>query len=142
MQFNLDKNKFNKPIVFLGLPGIGLVGKLAIDTLAKQTKAKKIGEFKADYFPPMVFVDDKGKVNDSHNDIYYFKTRKQEFIFICGDFQPNLDSPESFTLHHLFAKYIGEFIKKINAKEVYSIAGINVGDARITKAPELFFAAN
>lgn len=142
MEFHLDKTKLNKPIVFLGLPGIGLVGKIAVDTLAKKTKAKKIGTFSADYFPPMVFVDNNGKINDSHNDIYYFKNKSQDYILISGDFQPSLDSVESFALHNNFSKELGSYIKKINAKEVYSIAGINVGDTRITKEPELFYAQN
>jgi len=142
MDIALEKIKLIKPIVFIGLPGIGLVGKIAIDTLVKKTKAKKIGNIKGDFFPPMVFVDNNGKVNQSCDDIYYYKNKKQEFIFISGDFQPSLESPDSFGLHHEFAKELIGYLKKIGAKEIYTFAGINVGDSRITKEPELFFAVN
>ena len=56
MEIILEKVNLNKPIVFIGLPGIGLVGKIAIDTIVKKTKAKKIGAIKGSFFPPVVFV--------------------------------------------------------------------------------------
>jgi hypothetical protein len=142
MEIILDKTKINKPIAFIGLPGIGLVGKIAVDTLIKKTKAKKIGTIKGDFFPPMVFIDNSGKANPSCDEIHYYKTKTQDFIFISGDFQPSLESVESFALHHTFAKELTAYLKKIGVKEIYSFAGINVGDARITKEPGLFYAHN
>lgn len=142
MEIKYNKIKMNTPKVFIGLPGIGLVGKIVVDTIVKKTNAKKIGTIKGDFFPPMVFVNSESKIQESCDDIYYLNLEKQDYIFISGDFQQSLDSIESFPLHYKFAKELAEFIKSINAKEVYSIAGINVGDTRITKEPELFFAAN
>jgi len=142
MEINFSKLKLKEPIVFIGLPGIGLVGKIVVDTLIKKTKAKKIGTIKGDFFPPMVFVNANGQIKESCDEIYYYKTKNQDFFFISGDFQPSLKSIESFSLHHTFAKEIAKSLKKIGVKEIFSIAGINVGDARITKKPELFFAAN
>jgi proteasome assembly chaperone (PAC2) family protein len=142
MEINFNKIKLNKPIVFIGLPGIGLVGKIAVDTIVKKTKAKKVGTIRGDFFPPMVFVNEQSKIQESCDEIYYLNSGKQDFIFISGDFQPSLDSIDSFPLHYKFAKELANFIKSINAKEVYSIAGINVGDTRITKEPELFYASN
>ncbi len=142
MEIKCDKLKLNKPIVFIGLPGIGLVGKIAVDTIVKKTKAKKCGTINGDFFPPMVFVNKDSKIQESSDEIYHLKLGKQDFIFISGDFQPSLDSVDSFPLHHIFARELAHFLKTINSKEIYSIAGINVGDARITKEPELFFASN
>jgi len=142
MDVYLDKIKLNKPIVLIGLPGIGLVGKIAVDTVIKKTKAKKIGKISGDIFPPMVFVNEKGKITESQNEIYYFKNKKQDIIFIAGDFQPNLESHDSFPLHYEFASELIAFLKRIKVKEIYTFAGINVGDSRITKTPELFYALN
>ena len=142
MEIILEKVNLNKPIVFIGLPGIGLVGKIAIDTIVKKTKAKKIGAIKGSFFPPVVFVEDSGRVRESSDQVYHCKIKNQDFLFIVGDFQPNLNSIESFPSHYLFAKGLSQFLKKIDAKEIYSFAGINVGDARITKIPELYFAVN
>lgn len=142
MEIICKKIKFNNPIVFVGLPGIGLVGKIAIDTFVKKVGAKKIGTIKGDFFPPLVFVNDFGEIQETCDEIYYLKRPKRDFVFICGGFQPRLDSAESFHQHHIFAKELAQYLKKINTKEVYSFAGINIGDARITKDPKLYFAQN
>ena len=142
MQINFNAKSIKTPIVLIGLPGLGLVGKIVLDTLVNKLKAKEIGNIKGDFFPPMVFIDKKGFAKESQNEIYLYKTKTQDYVFIGGDFQPNLDSISSFSHHYIFAKEIAEFIKKIKAKEVYAFAGMNLGDSRITKNPEIFFAKN
>ena len=43
--------------------------------------------------------------------------------------------------HYFFAKKIVEIAKSFKVKKIYTFAGIDIGDARITKKPNLFFAA-
>ena len=47
--------KLNKPILIEGLPGIGNVGKIAVDFLIEELKAKKIYSFFSYKFPHSVF---------------------------------------------------------------------------------------
>ncbi len=141
MKINIEceKVKLKDPVLFLGLPGIGLVGKIVIDTLINKTKAKKIGSISGDVFPPVVFASTNGIIKESSDEIYLCKGEKRDFLFIAGDFQPNLESPEAFESHHVFAEEILKFAKTSDVKEIYSFAGINVGDVRITKDPQVFF---
>ncbi len=138
----LKNTKLNNPIVFIGLPGIGLVGKITIDTLIKELKAKKIGTIVGDYFPPMIFVDEKGNIKEYGDEIYTYKNKNNDFVFIAGDFQPDLDDAIAFKSHYKFSKEISEFCKSINAKKVYTFAGMNIGDSRITKKPKITYVIN
>jgi len=46
----VNKMKFKNPILVEGLPGIGLVGKIAAKHLAKELKAKRIAEIYSPHF--------------------------------------------------------------------------------------------
>lgn len=40
----LKKKKLKNPVLITGLPGIGLVGKLVVDYMLKESKAERIAE--------------------------------------------------------------------------------------------------
>ena len=46
--------KAKDAVLFTGLPGIGLVGKIVVDYLLKQVKAERVAEIVSDSFPPSV----------------------------------------------------------------------------------------
>ncbi|MCX6798974.1 MAG: PAC2 family protein, partial [Candidatus Diapherotrites archaeon] len=48
----LGKKKLAKPVLLVGLPGIGLVGKICVDYFLRQFKTEKIAEIYSDCFPP------------------------------------------------------------------------------------------
>lgn len=129
-----------KTILLVGLPGIGLVGKIAIDYLIKQTKATKIGEIYSDSFPPS--IQTRNSIIKMINDeIYYLKTEENDFLFIAGPVQPTLDfKVGSSQEHYEFAETIIEKLKDYNISEIYTLAGINIGDERIEKKPEIIVA--
>ena len=52
------KESFKDAVLFTGLPGIGLVGKICVDYLLKEFKAKKIATVFSDSFPPSVHTKD------------------------------------------------------------------------------------
>ncbi|MCK5342374.1 MAG: PAC2 family protein, partial [Candidatus Heimdallarchaeota archaeon] len=47
--------KLTQPLLIEGLPGIGNVGKLAVEHLIDSIKATKFAEFYCKDFPPQVF---------------------------------------------------------------------------------------
>ena len=50
--------KLNMPIFIEGLPGIGNVGKIAVDFLIDELKAKKLYEITSYAFPHSVFLNE------------------------------------------------------------------------------------
>src|SRR5512143_1966531 len=79
----------NNPILIEGLPGLGLVGKIAIRYLIKQLKAKKVAYLYSPHFPYFVLVNSKGNVRLLRGAFYYAKSAAGEndvFLF-TGDSQ-------------------------------------------------------
>ena len=67
--------KLSNPILIEGLPGIGNVGKVAIDFLIDEIKAVKLYEITSYTFPHSVFVNEDNLVELPVIEIFY-KQRK------------------------------------------------------------------
>ena len=84
--------QLKKPILIEGLPGIGNVGKIAVDFLVEELKAKKLCSFFSYRFPHSVFVNDKNLVEMPKLELYYKQftagNKKHDFLFLVGDIQP------------------------------------------------------
>jgi uncharacterized protein len=136
----VKKVNLSNAVLIVGLPGIGLVGKIALDYLMKELKPEKIAEVYAYSFPPSIHTKNS-IVNLIHDDIFYLKKGKQEFVFLAGPVQPTLD-PKIGTSqeHYEFAETLIGFFKSIGVKEVITLAGINIGDKRLDVEPNVIVA--
>jgi len=131
----LSKPKLKSPIVIEGLPGIGLVGKIAADHLIAKTKAKKFCELYSPYFPPQVITDDEGIVRLVENEFYHFSDGDRDFIIIAGDFQGM--TPES--QYEITGKIL-DVLEGFKPKIIYTLGGLGTG--KIVKSPKVYAATN
>ena len=122
-------------ILIEGLPGIGNVGKIAVDFMVDRLKAKKIIEIYSSSFPNSVFVNEKNLVNLPHIKLYYKKLKNKDLIFLAGDIQP-LDERACYE----FCNLILDFFKKYKGKEIITLGGI--GMPKIPKNPVVYCTAN
>jgi hypothetical protein len=83
------KVDLKNPVLIEGLPGLGLVGKIAIRYLTKQLKAEKLAYLYSPHFPYFVLVSKKGNVRLLRGTFHYWKNKKGEndLIFFTGDSQ-------------------------------------------------------
>ena len=83
------KVELRNPILIEGLPGLGMVGRIATRYLAKQLKAKKLAELYSPHFPYYVLVNKKGSVRLLHGDFLFAKVKAGEgdMMFLTGDRQ-------------------------------------------------------
>ena len=83
------KPKLDKPVLIEGLPGIGNVGKVAVDFMIDELNAVKLYELFSYTFPHSVFVNEKNLVELPSTEIYY-KKRKDgpDLLLLAGDVQP------------------------------------------------------
>ena len=65
--------KLNKPLFIEGLPGLGNVGKIAVDFMIEELKAKKLYTFFSYKFPHSVFVNEDNLVDMPKLEVYYKK---------------------------------------------------------------------
>ena len=138
--FVLKKLSIKDATVLVGLPGIGLVGKIAVDYLLKQFKPEKIAEIYSDSFPPSVHT--KGsKIMMIKDELFYLKKGKKEFLFFAGPVQPTLDfKTGSSKEHYEFAETMINFFKSLNVSEIVTLAGVNVAEERMNRKPEVIVA--
>ena len=137
----LKKLALKNAVLLVGLPGIGLVGKISVDYLLKQFKTEKIAEVLSDSFPPSVHTKDS-KIHLIKNEVFHFTEKGKEFLFLAGPVQPTLDfKVGSSHEHYEFAETMINFFKSLGVVEVITLAGINVGDNRLNKKPEVIVAA-
>jgi len=84
--------KLEKPIMFVGWPGIGNIGIIAVDTLKGILKAEGFGEIESwDFFYPRKVSIREGLLEDLEfpgNKFYYQRLDKKDLIFFIGDEQP------------------------------------------------------
>lgn len=130
MDFVIQKRKgklpkLDNPILIEGLPGIGNVGKLAVEHLIDSIGATKFAEFYCKDFPPQVFINPDGTIELVKNEFYYWEAKKEKqrnLILLTGDYQ-GLSSQGQYEL----VNTILEFSKKLGVKEIYTLGGYGLG---------------
>ncbi len=137
----ISKPKFKDAILFTGLPGIGLVGKICVDYMLKQFKAEKVAEIHSDFFPPSVQTEN-GLVEMIKDELHHFRFQGKDYIFLSGPVQPALDARFSSMQEHF--EFSGTIINSLRANglsEICTLAGINVGERRMHFEPRVVVAA-
>ncbi len=129
----LEEPELNNPIMVEGLPGIGLVGKLAADHMLDELGAKKFMELYSPYLPPQVMILDDGTIKLVNMELHYWKGKKNDLIFLTGEFQGI--TPES---QYLLSEKILDLSKKLNVSKIFTLGGLGTGG--ITEEPTVFGA--
>ncbi len=123
--------KLKNPLLIVGLPGIGLVSKLAVEHLIRETKAEKFATIFSPYFPNEVISLGKGWLKPFTISLFYKKTKKGHFVFVVGDIQPLTVEGQ----YELSSKILA-FFYDLGGKEVLSMAGY--GTNKIIEKPKIF----
>ncbi|MGE5575501.1 MAG: PAC2 family protein [Ignavibacteria bacterium] len=124
----------NNPILIEGLPGLGLVGKIALRYLIKQTKAKKIAYLYSPHFPYFVLVNKKGNVRLLRGAFYYYQNPKgNDIILFTGDSQS-----QTIEGQYEIADRMLDFSEKHGVKTIATIGGYRMESK---EKPRVFIAA-
>jgi hypothetical protein len=116
----LAKAELNNPILIEGLPGLGLVGKIAIRHLVKQLKAEKFAYLYSPHFPYFVIVSKKGNVRLLRGTFYSWKNNngKNDLILFTGDSQA-----QTIEGQYEISDRILNFAKQREVKLIITIGG-------------------
>ncbi len=116
----IAKVEANNPVLIEGLPGLGLVGKIAIRYLIKQLKAQKFAYLYSPHFPYFVLVNKKGNVRLLRGAFYYVKNTAgpNDLIFFTGDSQS-----QTIEGQYEIADCMIDFSKKNNVQTIVTIGG-------------------
>jgi len=127
----VKKVKMKNPVLIEGLPGIGNVGKIAIDFIIDSLKAKKVYEITSYNFPHCVFVNEDNIVELPSIEVFHKKVNNKDFLFLAGDIQP-LDERSCYE----FCDNILDLFQKYEGKEIITLGGIALD--KIPKQPRIY----
>lgn len=123
-------------ILVEGMPGIGNVGKVAVDFIIDELKAKKLGEVFSYTLPHSVFVNEKNLVELPSIELYYVeRNRKPDLLLLTGDVQP-IDEVSTYE----FTEKILDVCEQFKVKEIIALGGI--GLPAEPKVPAIYCTGN
>lgn len=77
-------------VVIQGLPGMGLIGKIAANYLIKAFDGKEVARLYSSFFPPVVQIDNKtGMGKLARMEIYAITKTTPNLLILTGDAQPH-----------------------------------------------------
>lgn len=123
--------KLSSPVLVAGLPGIGLVSKLATDNLVKVLGAKPLARLHSPHFPNQVLALKSGKLRTFSMKLYYTKAGKRDVVVLTGDLQPLTVEGQ----YEVCAKVLSYF-KSLGGNTVVSMAGFATN--KKTDKPNIF----
>lgn len=129
------KPKLKNPILIEGLPGIGNVGKVAVDFIIDELKAVKLYEMSSYSFPHSVFVNEKNLVELPVIEMYYKKLKKNDLLLLAGDVQP-IDETSCYS----FCDKVLDIFGKFRGSEIITLGGI--GLESVPKKPKVYCTGN
>jgi uncharacterized protein (TIGR00162 family) len=127
--------ELNNPVLIEGLPGLGLVGKIAIRYLVKQLKAQKFAYLYSPHFPYFVLVNKKGSVRLLRGAFYFWKnpSGSNDLVLFTGDSQS-----QTIEGQYEIADKMLEFAKQHNVSNIVTIGGYRV---ETEAKPKVYVAA-
>jgi len=129
--------KVKNPILIVGLPGIGNVGKLVAEHLRREFKAVRFATIYSPHFPHQVVMLKNGGVRLVNNRFYLIKSKKpsgNDIVLLTGDVQAV--SPEGqYEVNSRIVKFFKEDLK---GSFIYTIGGYSMGEPTLVKSPRVF----
>jgi len=130
--------KLKNPVLIVGLPGIGNVGKLVAEHLIKEFKAKRIATLYSPHFPHEVFMTKHGGIRMVSNRFYLIQRKGgNDIVILTGDAQA-LTPEGQYEVNDKIVKF---FKEKLSGNFIYTLGGYNVNGSVVAK-PKVFGNAN
>lgn len=113
-----SKPKLTNPLLVMGLPGIGYVGKMAADHITRELKAERFAKLISPHFPNQVIALKSGALKPFTLRFYWKKLPKRDLVILRGDLQPLTVEGQ----YEVTAKILS-FFSRLGGKEVVAMAG-------------------
>ncbi|MBD3198219.1 MAG: hypothetical protein GF317_24430 [Candidatus Lokiarchaeota archaeon] len=133
-KFEIEQETLNNPVVLIGWPGIGLVGKLAVSAIKDSIDAELFMDIQYYDFPPKSNVKD-GSLDIPTAQVYYKPRESRDLFILTGDYQPQ--SPEG--VFEFSQKFCEEMDSITNGNiSMYISTGAMVSEKKIDETPEIY----
>ncbi len=127
----IEKTRMKSPILIEGLPGIGLVGKIAAMHLIGELSAKKVADLYSPHFPHQVLMQKNGVMRMIKNRFYHVKGKKNDLLILVGDVQ----AVTSEAQYEVTGKML-DYCQKKGVKLIITLGGYGTG--KVHAKPRVF----
>lgn len=115
-QFHLEKHAS----IFVAFPGVGNVGKCAIDELLQSNEHDEVLRLHPIGLPPIAELDNQGLLAPPHIKVHRVETSGDQVLYtLSGHSQPNQAIEQS-----MLARQILEFLKDSMIRQIFVFAGL------------------
>jgi uncharacterized protein len=115
------------PIVFIGIPDVGLVGSIAVSYIIDKMQMQEIGYIESDRLPPILLVRE-GRVK---NPIRIYSTNYSIAVIADIPLPPNLLTD--------FSSSVSRWLKGINTRLVVNMTGLPVQNRMSIDRPQVLY---
>lgn len=113
----------DSPVFIEGLPGVGLVGKLAVNQLLEELDSEPIRRIVSEHFPPVVTIDDDGVAELASVTVHAIQTTNRDLLVLAGDGQ----AQESIGQYRL-ADTVLDIADELDVGELVTLGGFGTGE--------------
>ena len=131
----VEKISPKRAVLIEGLPGLGLVGKIASEYLVKQLNARKVAELYSPHFAYYVLVNNEGSLRLLRLEFYYWNNSEgdNDLILLTGDCQA-----QTIEGQYEVADAIFDYVKKNNIDLIITLGGYQ---KEVKDKPRVFASA-
>jgi uncharacterized protein (TIGR00162 family) len=120
---SLASTSVTEPVLIEGLPGVGLVGKLATDHLLADLDAEPVRRLYSTHFPPGIAVDENGTAELPSLTVHAIEADGQDLLILSGDSQAE-DGPGHFAL----AEAVLDIATSFDVSRIVTVGGLGTGE--------------
>ncbi len=128
--------KLKNPMLVVGLPGIGSVGKIVVEHLKKEFKAEKIATLYSSHFPHQVAMLKNGGIRLVNNRFYVIKSKGKktpDIVLLSGDVQA-MTSEGQYEVNRMIVDF---FKNQLKGGFIYTLGGYNISGS-VAQNPRVF----
>jgi hypothetical protein len=111
------------PVLVEGLPGVGHVGKLAVEHLLEELDSEPVRYVYADEFPPQVTLDDDSVAELARAEFHAVDAGDRDLLVLTGDHQAQSNAGH----YHLTDTFL-DVAEEFGVEEGYALGGVPTGE--------------
>ncbi len=131
----IEEQKMKDITLIEGLPGVGNVGKLALDHIIDVLEPVLFAKVYSKNLPPQVLLDDDGITSLVSQNLYHYEKDGNHFVLLAGEYQ-GADSRGQYEIAYELLKFLN---KNYGISEIYTLGGYGLG--KMLEDPRVLGAA-
>ncbi len=132
----LTKDVNLKDVILIeGLPGVGNVGKVALDHIVKTLEPEHFANIYSKHLPPQVLLDEEGITDLVSQKLYHYRKGSEDFVFLAGEYQGS-SAEGQYELSYSLLEFL---VKNYGVKRIFTLGGYGLG--KMLETPRVLGAA-